>query len=152
MVAKVFKKLFFSYTINIGANPISLTQIDFISGLEVNAGSVATNFWKWDLDITTTGSETPVASQTTFARSGNNTAVQHSETATLSGLENLSNVDVTFAFTGFYGVSSDYSGGQNTNRFVYMDNVTFTGVDAVPEPSAALLGGLGMLFLLRRRR
>lgn len=42
------------------------------------------------------------------------------------------------------GGSTTSSAGNN--RF---DNVTFT---AVPEPSAALLGGLGFLALLRRRR
>jgi hypothetical protein len=30
--------------------------------------------------------------------------------------------------------------------------VTYTYTEAIPEPSAALLGGLGMLCLLRRRR
>ena len=41
--------------------------------------------------------------------------------------------------------------GQNdgTGTHVAFDNVRFT---AVPEPSAALLGGLGLLFLARRRR
>lgn len=33
-----------------------------------------------------------------------------------------------------------------------VDSVTVTGISAIPEPSAALLGGLGVLLLLRRRR
>jgi hypothetical protein len=37
---------------------------------------------------------------------------------------------------------------------VYADNIVISGLAtlAVPEPSAALLGGLGALLLLRRRR
>ncbi len=42
---------------------------------------------------------------------------------------------------------SDTNGDSST--FARLDNVTLT---AIPEPSAALLGGLGMLLLLRRRR
>ncbi|MFZ9937133.1 MAG: hypothetical protein ACO3JG_08715 [Luteolibacter sp.] len=41
------------------------------------------------------------------------------------------------------------SGATNTSGNNRLDNIQFT---AVPEPSAALLGGLGMLALLRRRR
>lgn len=37
------------------------------------------------------------------------------------------------------------------NQALYFDEVTLTSV-AIPEPSAALLGGLGVLVLLRRRR
>jgi hypothetical protein len=35
------------------------------------------------------------------------------------------------------------------NNWVYMDNIQVVGI---PEPAAALLGGLGLLTLLRRRR
>lgn len=41
----------------------------------------------------------------------------------------------------------------NNQNFGALDNIGFFGtVGAVPEPSAALLGGLGLLALLRRRR
>lgn len=41
----------------------------------------------------------------------------------------------------------------NDIQNVYLDNVLFeTGAAAIPEPSAALLGGFGALALLRRRR
>ena len=36
-------------------------------------------------------------------------------------------------------------------RRLYLDNIAISGT-IVPEPSAALLGGLGLLALLRRRR
>lgn len=45
------------------------------------------------------------------------------------------------------GIDSAWSG--STNEYVGLDEVKFT---AVPEPSVALLGGLGILGLLRRRR
>ena len=38
-----------------------------------------------------------------------------------------------------------------TNDDFYLDDVVIS-IEAVPEPSAALLGGLGLLALLRRRR
>lgn len=40
----------------------------------------------------------------------------------------------------------------NNQNFGALDNIGFFGTIAVPEPSAALLGGLGLLVLLRRRR
>lgn len=47
------------------------------------------------------------------------------------------------------GTGSPNQGGNNFNNTGWIDNVTVT---AVPEPGAALLGGIGMLALLRRRR
>ncbi|MES2983084.1 MAG: hypothetical protein V4727_12290 [Verrucomicrobiota bacterium] len=45
---------------------------------------------------------------------------------------------------------SVYSSASDTgNRGVYLDNMLVT---QIPEPSAALLGGIGVLMLLRRRR
>jgi MYXO-CTERM domain-containing protein len=41
--------------------------------------------------------------------------------------------------------------GNGTNRFSGLDDVTLT-VSPIPEPSAALLGSLGLFALLRRRR
>lgn len=43
------------------------------------------------------------------------------------------------------------NGGATTVGGAYIDNLTLS-VEAIPEPSAALLGGLGLLALLRRRR
>ena len=59
-------------------------------------------------------------------------------------------------FAGVNGIrinGHDFGNGGNTQSF---DNLligtTMADVDAVPEPSAFLLGGLGLLALLRRRR
>jgi len=141
----------FAFTIEIGATPISLTQLDFDHGLDVDAGSVNTNYFDWTLDISTAGAG---ASQTNFAEfvsGGVGTDASFSESVTLSGLSNLSNTDVTFTFTGRYGTQSDYSSGQNTQRWTFLDDVTFSG-SVVPEPSSSVLVALvGGLALLRRR-
>jgi uncharacterized protein (TIGR03382 family) len=42
--------------------------------------------------------------------------------------------------------------GNLSNVQLVADNLKLTAADAIPEPSTALLGGLGMLALLRRRR
>jgi hypothetical protein len=42
--------------------------------------------------------------------------------------------------------------GDLSNAQLVADNLKLTAADAIPEPSTALLGGLGMLALLRRRR
>jgi hypothetical protein len=48
-----------------------------------------------------------------------------------------------------------FTGGTvDTTDVVKLDSIKIgtTYLDVIPEPSAALLGGLGMLVLLRRRR
>ena len=42
--------------------------------------------------------------------------------------------------------------GTEGGTHVVFDNVRLTSMTAIPEPSAALLGGIGLLALLRRRR
>lgn len=67
---------------------------------------------------------------------------------TLGGnfLSDLTNRTVTFTF-------SDAAQGNNssTGMYTFIDNVTLTGT-VIPEPGAALLGSLGLLALLHRRR
>jgi len=41
---------------------------------------------------------------------------------------------------------------QNDNRSIFIDNLVVTTTAPIPEPTAALLGSLGALLLLRRRR
>lgn len=55
--------------------------------------------------------------------------------------------DLTSITFRFYGYNSEASGGTGG----FQGNLSFAG-EAIPEPSAALLGGLGLLALLRRRR
>lgn len=56
----------------------------------------------------------------------------------------------TIVNTGTYNVQFE-NVAQGGDRTTYLDSVSYK-VEAIPEPSAALLGGLGMLALLRRRR
>lgn len=46
-----------------------------------------------------------------------------------------------------------YSWSGAATNTIYYDNITLNGtISPVPEPSAPLIGGLGVLFMLRRRR
>jgi len=141
----------FTFTINIGATAVDLTDLSFLTGIDVNAGSANTNHTKWDLSITK-GSATTSSFVDSFP-GGNGTFTTASKSTTLSGLTNLQNESVTFTFTGDYGVNPDFSGGSNTSRWSFIDDVTFTAAP-VPEPSALalVLLGTGVLFLLRRRQ
>lgn len=83
---------------------------------------------------------------------------QQQATTSLTGLSDTWQQFTVSFTTGASGgaVGSDLefslnkvSTGSGTNPKLLFDNVVVT---SVPEPSAALLGGLGMLALLRRRR
>jgi len=69
-------------------------------------------------------------------------------TVNLSGAA-FQNLDSTVTFRLYVFESAEV----DTNQGVRWDNVVLNGeVVAIPEPSAALLGGIGALLLLRRRR
>ena len=48
--------------------------------------------------------------------------------------------------------AGDFLGGNETGNHTGLDNLSINGTAVIPEPSAALLGTLGGLLLLRRRR
>jgi hypothetical protein len=48
--------------------------------------------------------------------------------------------------------AGDFLGADEAGNHTAIDNLSINGIVAVPEPSAALLGGFGFLALLRRRR
>lgn len=52
----------------------------------------------------------------------------------------------------FYGTHLFIKPGGGENYWGYADNFQVQSFTAVPEPGAAMLGGLGLLALLRRRR
>lgn len=64
-------------------------------------------------------------------------------TASGRDLENIDGIRIN---------GQDFSGDPGAGFDNLLIGTTMLDVDAVPEPSAALLGGLGMLALLRRRR
>jgi hypothetical protein len=85
-------------------------------------------------------------------------------TATHAAVANTSasaDMDLAVSFTNILSASptvitftlADSAGGNNNSTAMHtcIDNVTLTGT-AIPEPSAAFLGGIGMPCPLRRRR
>lgn len=129
---------------------LDLTELSFVDGIDSGQGTNDT-FSQWDLSITT-GSGTP-DSGTRSLTTGSSGVTSGSNTVALSGLTGLTDTSVTFTWTVNYGtVDGDPpTGGNNNNRHAFLDDVTLTGT-VIPEPSAALLGALGLLALLRRRR
>lgn len=139
----------FTIMLTIGSTAIDLASLSFVDGIDSNQGTNNT-FSQWDVTIST-GSANP-SSVTNSLTTGSTGETFKSNVLALSGLTGLSDTTVTFTFTANYGVTSDFSGsGNNNNRFAYIDDLTFTG-SVIPEPTTALLGSLGLLFLLRRRR
>ncbi len=63
----------------------------------------------------------------------------------------LTTSNVTFRFYGFATTTAGTTNAANQGGAVRFDNVIVNG-EVVPEPSTALLGALGVLALLRRRR
>ena len=123
------------FTVTIPADvTLNLTSLSFNWGEFGNEGAVPT----WTIS-STVGSITPNTATST-------TASSQLATLALSGMTGLTNRTVTFTLL-------DNSQGNNKNDtfYTFFDNVTLTGT-VIPEPSAALLGGLGMLALLRRHR
>jgi len=97
-------------------------------------------------DVSVTGSSTWTFLATVDNRAG-------APTAFTTGNDNslrttiFDNASATLA-SGITGLRFNFSGGQQNGGVGYKE----IDVQIVPEPSAALLGGLGMLALLRRRR
>jgi hypothetical protein len=128
----------FSITIpDLAGATVDLSSLSFNWGEFGSEGGVPT----WTIS-STVGSITPNTATSTNGSS-------QLSTLALSGMSGLSNTTVTFTLL-------DNAQGNNKNNtfYTWFDNVNLTGVvnPAVPETSAALLGGLGMLLILRRRR
>lgn len=103
---------------------------DVAGNLTIDSGAI--------LDLVQLGSYTANDKFTLFAYSG-------SLTGTFSGLSE--GTEFTDA-GGIWKISySDVSPGTNGGS-----GVSYVTITAIPEPAAALLGGIGVFFLLRRRR
>ena len=120
--------------------------VDF-TNLSFNYGNVGPDTSPASFTVTSTVAGGTYSPQNTWTHAAG--IFSGTANMTLAGnfLSDLTNRTVTFTF-------SDTAGGNNLNTTMYtfIDNVTLTGT-IVPEPSsAALLGVVGMLCLLRRRR
>ncbi len=138
-----------TFTITIPASTIiDLTGLSFLGGIDSTTGSNDI-FGQWELAISTGSASTNKWNDTV---AGTGTSFNTYSTA-LSGLTGLTDTTVTFTFTTVLGTNAGDppTGGNNNNRYITMDDITLTG-SVIPEPSSALLLGLGFLALLRRRR
>jgi hypothetical protein len=72
-----------------------------------------------------------------------------SETGTFTGITLADKYSGSLLDADLNGVW-DLTSGDNTWQFTESTGVL--GLTVIPEPRAALLGGIGMLMLLRRRR
>lgn len=135
----------FTITIN-SAVTVDLSTLSFVHGFDNNFG---TNTLTPNYSLTfSQGSGTntvgslPTSTSTDYEQSA-------SVTSLLSGLTGLNDTSVTFTWT-FSNTEGRANGVGLRSHF--LDNIVLTGTAVVPEPTAALLGGIGMLTLLRRRR
>lgn len=120
-----------SATTTVGTFFLDISLWDLTNNVQVGATQT--------VNIVSTGQRTPLANQNLLT----------SSSVTFSFDNSLyTNQAVGIRFT-HAGTSAGADGSQTFNATILLDNVTVT---AIPEPSAALLGGLGLLSLLRRRR
>lgn len=139
---------YFAFTVSATSltDELDLDQLSATLTLTTDNTTSTTNNLYLQSSVGGFGSSNPIISGTgtslTRTTSGTSTSTA---TFDLTGVsfQGLSG-DVEFRFY----ISDNVDENGKINR---LDNVSLTG-DVIPEPSAALLGGLGLLALLRRRR
>lgn len=127
----------FSITVPVGAT-LDLDQIAFDFGYNNSAGYNAQVRSSHDSFASILWSQGSAASGNVAV------AAKSADLSVLSGFQGVTNDTLEFRF-----YIADQS-SSNTRNFIF-DNISITGT-AIPEPAAALLGSLGLLALLRRRR
>ena len=125
-----------TWSITVGANDVDLSSIVLASAEANSSGSLDAGNGSSNINLTIAGTTIDL----TEIRSGNTTPVDLTYLTPVT-LDASASYDVTFT------VWENSSQG----HFEGFDSVTFNG-DVIPEPSATLLGALGLLALLRRRR
>ena len=130
-----------------GSRMVFVLSMRNLEGLDISYATQATNTgfslqtWSYSTDGST------FTDFATFAPGGGSGATVSFATNGVVDL-NTSALTVLDGEDDIY-IGLTFSGASNTSGNNRLDNIQFT---AVPEPSAALLGGLGMFALLRRRR
>lgn len=140
-----------SFSLTTAANAVDLSAFAFrFYATNGNGGDQASNQNRtasFALNILDSGANSIFTSSTVNildAGAGNSGNPYATGTLDLTGAPDLAaNSTYTLALTVIGGASGFYAS---------LDNFQLEGVTAVPEPSVALLGGLGVLALLRRRR
>jgi hypothetical protein len=140
-----------SATVNVSAATINLRYQNgafaLFSGGAFNTvaalGSVTAGDW-FHMQVDGIDYSTAIGSYTLRLSDANGTAF----TRTASGLTNAQNGLVTTSLAQSFVFNTAFG----TNPGFSVDNITVTAFAPVPEPSAAILGGIALLGLARRRR
>lgn len=129
----------------LGANALDANQ----NGTNVAAGSWDDSFWVGKLEKTNSGSTDDLTVRIMYYNLDANNTIDTGDPAAWTRTVGLSGVDATFDTFQMKidGASSQYPG---------MDELrigeSWVDVTGVPEPGVAVLGGLVLLGLFRRRR
>ncbi|MEP4077249.1 PEP-CTERM sorting domain-containing protein [Haloferula sp.] len=145
-VGTVFYHEFSMTVANLGVGQtLNLTSFDFDYFATQISGQFFTGVYSDAVGYTGTGDKlgtTNIGSNAGNSFSLDLTSANSVAGSSFTGLTNGETIEFRITFGD--NVSAD-------NRIHRVDNIVLNG-DVVPEPSTALLGGLGLLALLRRRR
>ena len=134
------------YKFTAGASTVG--SISMYSGW-ANSGRVEQHYSVYTtLDISVTGSSTWTLLATVDNGAGAPTSFATGFDSDVSLRTTIYDDASSTLASGITGLRFNFSGGQQNNGVGYKE----IDVQVIPEPSAALLGGLGMLAMFRRRR
>lgn len=128
---------YIGFTISLGgAASIDLTSFSF--GTDITNGTAAKNYWLLADTVGGTFDATDQIGSGNFTTNGSEVITTFSTSS--------------FSFNTEFRLYFD-TGASTASHGFAIDDITLDGtVTPIPEPSAALLGGIGLLALLRRRR
>lgn len=138
-----------SFTITVDAGHVlDLTSLQFLVGVFDDVAGSQTGDASYVLTSSLDGITSNQSNSLTMSEG---ILVSDTYTAGLGpALTGLTDTSVTFTWA--FNTANGYDSASSERGHV-IDDIVLTGsVSAVPEPSAAMLGGLGLLALLRHRR